>query len=94
MLPVPASTSIRRPASESVRSVPSPTIRTCSAWSNIAACRSSRRCSDDQSSRQAPYRKSSNWRSVIPASWASAGVGNQHITHGMAFVFTRRVASR
>ena len=52
------------------------------------------RCSASQSSSTAPYRKSSNAGSVMPASWASAGVGYQHMTHGKSFAPTRRRGSR
>ena len=82
MLMWPSSTSHRRPSTESTRSVPAATSRTSVAWSMRSAIRRIRSPSRSQSSRQAPYRNSSNCRSVIPASCARASVGNWHTTHG------------
>ena len=80
----PSSTDPVRPASESVRSVPSASMRTSSAASNSSAIRRIRSPSASQSSSTASKMNSSYSSSVMPASSASACVGHSPITHGIS----------
>ena len=88
---VPVVDGPRRPASESVRSVRSPTIRTSSAASNTAAiARHPPRLGVPVEQDGAEDELLVLRRVVIPASWAAAFVGYSQITHGTSIAIWRR----
>src|SRR5215213_8539252 len=90
----PSSTAPVRPASDSVRSVPSATILTSSAASKTSAIRRIFAASASQSSSTAPHRNSVYSSSVIPASCAVAGTGYSATTHGAAIDMVRSRSGR
>ena len=83
-----------RPASDSVRSVPSASMRTSSAASNISAIRRIRSPSASQSRSTASKMNSSYSANVMPASSASACVGHSPITHGISSAIVRSAERR
>ena len=94
MFPVPASTSMRRPGERE------PEVGAVADDPHLLGASKSAACAPAARARppsRAGTRRTGSprtRRAVMPASWASAGVGYQHITHGNAFVLTRSVAER